>query len=90
MGYREGSVTTTMRFPVVTFRTTRNVVCPACGRKRTIARTFEGTANPFNRNRDTGQPKTRAEVYADVKAEAAAFEPSERDKHHVKCWEAKQ
>lgn len=88
MGFRPGMTTTHIRFPVVSYRTQRTVECPACGRKRTIARTFEHTINPFNKNKETGEQKTRAEVQADVRAEAQAWEPSGRALYHQKCWEA--
>jgi hypothetical protein len=49
-------------------------ICPVCGRVSSRSRTFEMTVNPFNRNLD-GIVKTRAEVRADVDAEAAAWIP---------------
>ena len=43
------------------------------GKKRRRQKTFYQTVNPFNKNAD-GSVKTRAEVYAAVRAEARAWE----------------
>jgi len=40
--------------------------CKGCGKPRTKAVRVEHTVNPFNRNAD-GIPKSREEVYRDVK-----------------------
>lgn len=60
--------------------------CPTCGKKATRSRTFEATVNPFNRNKETGEPKTWDEVRADVKAEAEAWQPEPEVFEHDKCY----
>lgn len=64
----------TYRFQEVTYQATRSLKC-ACGKRFRRSRTFSHTINPFNRNKETGQPKTYAEVYKDVKAEGEAWQP---------------
>jgi len=56
--------------------------CPTCGKRVKRSRTFEKTVNPFNRNRDTGLPKTWDEVAADLDTEVAAWVP---DFRHATC-----
>jgi len=56
--------------------------CPACNKRVVRARTFEMTVNPFNRNRDTGLPKTWDEVAADLDTAVAAWVP---DFRHATC-----
>jgi hypothetical protein len=65
---------TTYRFEEVTYAVTRNLKCE-CGKRLRRSRTFAHTVNPFNVNKETGQPKTLAEVWADVKAEGDAWQP---------------
>jgi hypothetical protein len=64
----------TYRFQEVSAQAVRNLKC-ACGKRFKRQQTFTNTINPFNKNKDTGQPKTYAEVYEDVKAKAAAWQP---------------
>ncbi len=56
--------------------------CPTCWKRVKRSRTFEKTVNPFNRNRDTGLPKTWDEVAADLDTEVAAWVP---DFRHATC-----
>lgn len=67
----------------------RKVMCPGCGRKRTIRRTFHQTVNPWNRN-DDGTTKTHLEVVEAVTAEAAAWKPAGRELYHAACLEIAQ
>lgn len=61
--------------------------CPVCGKRVTRSRTFEMTVNPFNRNPDTGLPRTWDEVSERLHAEADAWKP---DFTHSACGEASQ
>jgi hypothetical protein len=54
----------------------RKLKCRNCGRRFTRSRTFTQTINPFNKNA-AGQPKTRQEIYAELKAEANAWQPDD-------------
>lgn len=56
-------------------RCERKGKCPACGKRVLRSRTFEQTVNPFNRNAN-GVPKTWEEVFADVRAQADAWQPN--------------
>jgi hypothetical protein len=52
----------------------RTLKCRNCGRRFTRSRTFTQTVNPWNKNAD-GEIKTRHEIYAELKAEANAWQP---------------
>lgn len=58
--------------------------CPVCGKRVTRSRTFEMTVNPFNRNPETGLPRTWEEVNERLQAKADAWVP---DFTHEKCRE---
>lgn len=55
--------------------TTKRGACPVCGKRRTRTNTFTATVNPFNRDPDTSQPRTPAQVRAVLAAKAEAWEP---------------
>lgn len=48
--------------------------CQGCG-KRFVRRqkTFVQTVSPFNKNKDTGRPKTYGEIQKEVRAQAQAW-----------------
>ena len=56
--------------------------CSVCGKYVKRSRTFEQTISPFNRNPETGLPRTWDEVVVRVNAEADAWKP---DFTHEKC-----
>lgn len=65
----------TVTFDEVSLREQRRVPCAnGCGKKLTRSRTFTQTINPYNKNA-AGEPKTRTEIYAELKAEAASWSP---------------
>lgn len=74
------------KFTRTSFRATRHGKCPTCGKRVTRSRTFEQTVNPFNKNED-GSVKTWAEVSADVRREAAAWDPQPSVFEHNKCYD---
>ena len=63
--------------------------CPTCHKPVVRRRTFEHTVSPFNRNKVTGEPKTWAEVAAEVKAEAQAWTPEPEVFEHQRCYDAR-
>lgn len=60
---------TTTTFERHTATGVRTGICPVCHRHGKRQRTFARTVNPWNTNPD-GTPKSRAEVAADVRADA--------------------
>lgn len=80
------SITERYTGPSVTARRTGK--CPTCGKRVTRSRTFSATVNPFNRNGETGLPKTWAEVDADVRKKADAWAPALSEFEHFKCKDA--
>jgi hypothetical protein len=50
--------------------------CPTCRKRVKRSRVFEKTVSPFNRNLDTGLPKTWDEVARDVDIEAESWVPN--------------
>lgn len=62
----------TIRFRELSWPGRKNLPCPTCGKKVRRQRTFTQTLNPFNKI--DGRPKTAPEIYAELKAEAAAWE----------------
>lgn len=68
----------------------RTGICPTCGRPAKRRRTFSGTVNPYNTTPDPEapggkRPKTWAEVYADVQADAEAWAPAPEVFEHDRC-----
>ncbi len=61
----------------------KTVKCEGCGKRMTRSTTFEQTENPFNRNKETGLPKTLPEIYAELKQEKQEWES---DKSGYYCW----
>lgn len=52
---------------------TKRGKCPACGRQASRSTTIWHTLNPFNKDPQTGAPRTREQVVAAVLAEGAAW-----------------
>jgi hypothetical protein len=47
--------------------------CPACGRQATRSKTVWHTANPFNKDPETGAPRTREQILVEVAREGHAW-----------------
>lgn len=63
----------TYRFREIKHQASKNLPCPACGKKLRRQRTFSQTLNPFNKNAD-GQVKTELEIVRELNATAAEWE----------------
>jgi len=74
---------TTYRYAEVAWPTSKRLQCPDCGKKLRRQTTFSQTLNPFNRNAE-GQPKTRQEILAELRAEAAEWEQT--PEQCTPCW----
>lgn len=61
-------MTRTIYFEPVKLRQSVGYKCPVCKKSRTKIVCVEYTVNPFNKNKE-GLPKTREEVYSDVRQE---------------------
>jgi hypothetical protein len=66
-------VSPTYVFPEVKlYGQVKNLPCPECGKKLRRTRTFVQTESPFNKNAQ-GQPASRDEIRAKLRAEADAW-----------------
>ena len=63
-----------IQFDRVEVKEHRKGTCETCGKRWVKTKTFWHSVNPFNTRAD-GKPKSRAEVLADVQAEADAWQP---------------
>lgn len=61
-----------MTFDKITAQGRASFKCAKCGKKRTRTKSFWMTQNPFNKDAN-GIPKSREQVFADVRAEAAKW-----------------
>lgn len=61
------------KFDKVQRRFTKTGKCPACGRQATRSTTIWHTVNPFNKDPETGAPRTREQVRAEVAREGYAW-----------------
>lgn len=77
---------TTHRYTGPSVQAVRRAPCRICGRRMAKRRTFSQTVSPFNKHPD-GRPKTGAEVWAAVKAEADAWQPDPTIFVHDVCLE---
>jgi len=66
---------TTYRYTPVTHKATKRGPCPECGKTNTRARTFNATINPLNKDPETGEPRTYAEVLDTLKAKEPGWTP---------------
>lgn len=80
--------TTTYTFDGPSVPVERHGKCPTCDKPVTRRRTFSRTVNPFNKRAD-GEIKSWDEVYADVKAEAQAWDPGPEVFEHQRCYDAR-
>jgi hypothetical protein len=64
---------TVTTFDRVTFRATKSLPCPGCGRLTRRQKTFGQTLNPYNRTK-LGLVKTREQIMAELRAEAARWQ----------------
>ncbi len=62
-------------FEIARAQTRAAFICAACGKRSKRQKSFWQSVNPFNKNAN-GTPKTRAQVQADVSAEATAWRKS--------------
>ena len=62
----------TAKFGALSATGKRSWICGECGRRITRSKRFRQTVNPWNTNPD-GSVKSRAEVQADVQADADAW-----------------
>jgi hypothetical protein len=78
---------TTYKFEEVTHPVTKRVDCRVCGKKITRSTTLSQTISPFNKGAD-GQPKTREQIRAELKAQAETWHP--RNDIHADCVRVEQ
>lgn len=79
-----GYTTVTVNYEEVAQPVRRAGRCPVCQRKVTRSCTFTNTISPFNKNPETGLPRTRAEVQAHLTELARDWAP---DFTHAACRE---
>jgi hypothetical protein len=65
---------TTVRFEPIPRRAVKNLPCPGCGKKVRRQRTFTMTQNPFNKDPETGLPRTFQQIWAALGVECAEWE----------------
>lgn len=83
LGYGAESIKATRTGRTITYRAFKHPVkksgkCPKCGKRRVRATTLTNTMSPFNTNKETGKPKTAAEIRASLKQQADAWVPDFR------------
>lgn len=78
---------TTYKFEEVTHHVTKRVPCRVCRKPLGRATILSQTINPFNKDA-AGQPKTREQIRAELRAEAETWHPT-NDIHRA-CIEAEQ
>lgn len=81
--------TTTYHFDGPSRSVERKGHCPTCGKPVTRRRTFQHTVSPFNKDPETGQPRTWAQVAEQVRAEADAWNPTPEQWEHERCYDAR-
>lgn len=62
-------------FEEVSHSVQRSGKCPVCGARRKRSRTFTQTINPWNKDPETGQPRTRRQIVTALRAEGDAWVP---------------
>lgn len=78
------SNTTHYVFESVKFPIKKSGKCK-CGKRLVRATTFEQTINPFNKNA-AGKVKTYSEIWAELKAQAAAWKATPTEHDHERFW----
>lgn len=66
--------TTTYHYQEVGHQEKRSGKCPLCGKRRTRQTTFTATQSPFNKDPETGQPRTLPQIRAVLVAKGADWE----------------
>jgi hypothetical protein len=92
-GYGATTITTNgdnvnYRYTPVTHKATKRGPCPECGKTNTRTRTFEATVNPLNKDPETGEPRTYAEVLDTLKAKEPGWTPDFTCTRHAEESEA--
>lgn len=72
---RETALGHQITYTPVTHREQKRGACPQCGKKNTRSRTWEATVSPFNKDPETGEPRTYSQVAETLQAKAAKWEP---------------
>jgi hypothetical protein len=62
-------------FEEIVCRAERSGKCVMCGKRWKKVKKFSQTVNPFNRN-DDGSQKSRDQIWAELRAEAKAWQPA--------------
>jgi predicted RNA-binding Zn-ribbon protein involved in translation (DUF1610 family) len=63
-------IDTTYTFEKVPLTSRKNLPCPKCGVKVRRQRTTYQTLNPYNKDRETGRPKTVGQIYKELELAA--------------------
>lgn len=73
----------TITFQEVAIHAQKNGTCDVCGRLCSRKQKFYQTINPFNKKNPYGPPKTREEIYEELKEQSSKWkcEPV----RHAKC-----
>lgn len=79
---RDTGRTRTVTYTPVKYQSQRSGKCPVCGKQVSRSRMFEQTISPFNKDPETGEPRTVRQVQVAVREQAAAWEP---DFTHAAC-----
>lgn len=67
------TASTTYRFPVIRRSGRKTGRCGGCGKSASRSKTFLQTVNPWNRDKETGEPKTAQQIGSELDAELAAW-----------------
>jgi len=65
---------TTVRFQEFTRQGQKSLPCPGCGKKVRRQRTFSMTLNPWNKDPETGLPRTRGQIWNALGVKAAEWQ----------------
>lgn len=71
-GFIQRGNTRTEYYQEVAVKGTKKGKC-GCGKMRTRTMTFSQTLSPFNKNKETGELKTRTEILIEIQAERDAW-----------------
>jgi hypothetical protein len=74
----------TYTFQEVSAHASRNLRC-ACGRRFKRSATITNTISPFNKDPETGQPRTHEQVREVVNAKAAEWQPNKLQRECPGC-----
>ncbi len=64
----------------------KNLPCPGCGKKIRRQRTFTGTISPYNKDPETGLPRTRQQIHEHLHKVAGAWQA--KPEMHTDCERA--